>query len=101
MCCFFTIMLLLGPRVAGIVWWIFDPTRWVGNTALSAFDTFLWPVLGLVFLPWTTLMYLIVFPGGVTGFDWVWLGLMLAADIASYAGGGYGNRNQLNRGASV
>ena len=29
------------------------------------------------------------------GFDWVWLGLAVLADIASYAGGGYGNRKQL------
>ena len=32
-------------------------------------------------------MYIIVAPGGVIGWDWLWLGLMLAADIASYAGG--------------
>jgi hypothetical protein len=29
------------------------------------------------------------------GFDWVWLGLALVADIASYSGGAYGNRNRL------
>ncbi len=32
-------------------------------------------------------MYVIVSPGGVTGFDWVWIGIMLAVDIASYSGG--------------
>ncbi|MFN8496381.1 MAG: hypothetical protein U0641_00880 [Anaerolineae bacterium] len=32
-------------------------------------------------------MYVIVAPGGIAGFDWVWLGLALAADIASYSGG--------------
>ena len=32
-------------------------------------------------------MYVIVAPGGVTGWDWLWLGLMLAADIFSYGGG--------------
>jgi hypothetical protein len=46
-------------------------------------------------LPWTLLMYLIVWPGGVVGFDWIWLGLGLLADIASYAGGGWGNRDRL------
>ena len=32
-------------------------------------------------------MFIIVAPGGVEGWDWLWLGLMLAADIFSYAGG--------------
>ena len=45
------------------------------------------PLLGLIFLPWTLLMYLIVFPGGVVGFDWLILGLGLLADIAGYSGG--------------
>ncbi len=45
-------------------------------------------------MPWTTLMYVLVFPGGIDGFDWVWLGLALMADIFSYAGGGYTNRER-------
>jgi hypothetical protein len=60
----------------------------------SAFSDFaggniwwLWPVLGIVFLPWTTIMYVIVAPGGIVSWDWLWLGLMLVADIASYSGG--------------
>ena len=40
-------------------------------------------------------MAVIVAPGGIEGFDWVWLALGVAADIASYAGGGYGNRNRI------
>ena len=91
MCCFFTILVFLGPRVAGVLWWLVQPVRWQAafNNAL------LWPVLGLVFLPWLTLMYVIVAPGGIVGFDWVWLGLALVADIGSYSGGGYGNRSRL------
>jgi hypothetical protein len=34
-------------------------------------------LIGGIFVPWTTLSYLIVFPGGVVGLDWVWLGLGL------------------------
>jgi hypothetical protein len=40
-------------------------------------------------------MYVIIFLGGVTGFDWIWLGLGVLADIASYSGGGYGNRHRI------
>ncbi len=45
------------------------------------------PLLGFIFVPWTTIMYVLVFAGGVTGFDWVWLGLGLLADVAWWAGG--------------
>jgi hypothetical protein len=40
-------------------------------------------------------MYLIVGGGGIVGFDWVWLGLALVADLASYGGGAYGNRDRI------
>jgi hypothetical protein len=48
----------------------------------------------LIFVPFTTLMYVAVAPGGIIGWDWLWMGLAVAADIASYAGGGYGNRQR-------
>jgi hypothetical protein len=94
MCCFFTVLVVLGPRVAGAIWWLVQPMRWQ-----AAFNNnWLWPVLGLIFLPWLTLMYVIVAPGGIVGFDWVWLGLALVGDIGSYSGGGYGNRRRLGYG---
>ena len=95
MCCFFTTLLLFGPRLAAIVWWIINPVRWVGETNLSAFDSFIWPVLGIIFLPWTTLMYVIIFPGGIEGLDWLWMGVAVFFDVAWYAGGGFGNRDRI------
>ncbi len=91
MCCIFTTLVLLGPRVAGVIWWLARPAQW----SLAFAGSWLWPLLGLVFLPWLTLMYVLVSPGGITGFDWVWLGLALVADIASYSGGAYGNRDRI------
>lgn len=87
MCCFFLSLVLLGPRIVGAFWWLFQPLRW--EVAFRDWIVFwwIWPILGLIFLPWTTLMYVIVAPRGVTGFDWLWVGLMLLADISSYAGG--------------
>jgi len=93
MCCFLTLFVLLGPRIAGIFWWILQPIRWVGS--VGAFQSWIWPVLGLIFVPFTTLMYVAIAPGGVVGWDWLWIGLAVAADIMSYAGGGYGNRNRI------
>jgi hypothetical protein len=82
---------LLGPRFAGLLWWLIQPARWT-----AAFNgSWLWPVLGLIFVPWLTLMFVLVAPGGIVGFDWVWLGLALVGDIGSYSGGAYGNRNRL------
>ena len=92
MCCFFTALVLFGPRLAILIWWLIDPTRWN-----AAFSGFIWALLGFLFLPWTTIMYVLVFQGGITGFDWIWLALGLLADISSYTGGGYGNRHYVTR----
>lgn len=90
MCCFFTALVLLGPRAGIFVWWLLDPLRWG-----AAFDSFVVPFLGFLFFPLTTLMWVAVFPGGVDGFDIVWLGLAVALDIFSWGGGAYGNRNRI------
>jgi hypothetical protein len=37
-------------------------------------------------------MYVIVTPGGVNEFDWLWLGLMLVVDILWYSAGGFRRR---------
>ena len=85
MCCFFASIMFFGPRLAFLVYWLIAPVR--VNLALN---TFIWPLLGLIFLPWTTLMYVIIFP--INSFDWIWLGLALLADIAGYVGGGYNRK---------
>jgi hypothetical protein len=54
------------------------------------------PFLGFLFLPWTTLMYFLAAPEGLVGLDFLWLGIGVIADIASYAGGGlYGRRRRV------
>ena len=90
MCCVIASLFALGPRAAILLWWLVEPVRW-GAT----FDTFLWPFVGFLILPWTTLMYVLVFPAGITGFDFVWLAIAVAMDVFSWAGGGYTNRDRL------
>jgi len=90
MCCFLTSLVLLGPRAAILVWWLLNPLRWQ-----LTFSTFIWPLLGFIFVPWTTLMYVLVAPGGIVMFDWILLALAVLADIGMYAGGGYGNRDRI------
>ena len=93
MCCLVTILVFLGPRAGILVWWLFDMSRWE-----SAFDTFLWPLLGAIFLPWTLLAYVLVFPGGVEGLDWLWILLGILLDVLFYAGGGFGRSRIFRRG---
>jgi len=92
MCCLFTAIVLVGPRLGIVIWGFAQPARWE-----LTFDTFVWPLLGFVLVPWTTLMYVVVAPGGVNGLDWLWIGMAFVTDIASYSGGAYGNRDRLNR----
>jgi hypothetical protein len=40
-------------------------------------------------------MYVGVAPLGVTGFDWFWIGLAIAMDIASWSGSAWGNRDRI------
>jgi len=90
MCCIISALFLIGPRGAIFFWWLIEPARWA-----ATFDTFIGPALGFLFLPWTTLMYVIVFPGGATGLDFVWLALAVAMDIFTWAGGGLSGRNRM------
>lgn len=89
MCCFFTSLVFLGPRAAILVWWLIQPARWE-----AAFSSFWWAFLGFIFAPWTTLMWAAVARGGITGFDFIWVGLGIFADIMSYSGSAYTNRDR-------
>jgi hypothetical protein len=82
MCCVFTTLLLVGPRLGLLVWWIINPIY-----VTAAFDSWFWGFLGWLLLPWTTLMYIAIYPGGIIGFDWILLGLAIFADMATYFGG--------------
>jgi hypothetical protein len=81
MCCFFLLFAALGPRFAIIAMWLF------GSRVDFAFGSSLWPLLGLLVAPWTTLMYLLAWSpaGGVSGGDWIFVGLGVALDLATYA----------------
>jgi hypothetical protein len=58
-------------------------------------------LVGLVFLPFTTIMFCLVYSpaaGGVVGANWIWVALGLLLDITSYSGGGYGQRHRSTAG---
>jgi hypothetical protein len=69
------------PRIAAVLYWIFRPQRWD-----LAFDgSWIWPVLGVLFLPVTTIIWVLVAPGGVASFDYLWLGIAVFIDVGSTA----------------
>ena len=53
MCCLALSAGFIGPRFALLMWWIF------GDKVDAAFSSWFWPLLGLLFLPWTTLAYVL------------------------------------------
>ncbi len=93
MCCLITALIFLGPRLTILGWYFLDPDRW-----LEVYNGLLLPCLGFFLLPWTTLMYVFVSPGGgVNGFDWFLLAIAFIIDLGAYGGGGWGNRKRIRR----
>ena len=68
----------------------------LGAIVGAAFNTFLLPLLGIIFLPFTTLIYVIVYTPtvGIVGFDWFWLILAVLLDISHWSAS-YTQRNQI------
>ena len=101
MCCITTIFLVLVSRIAIFIWWLVDQPLFVSafkNWVLPgnlAFPYWVWPLLGGIFLPWTTLAYLFVFPGGIVGYEWIVLVVALVIDLAGH-GGTYRHRNRIS-----
>lgn len=78
--CLFAIFAGFFPRIADFILWIARP-----NLFLAPFGgNWLWPLLGILFLPFTTLMYVIMWtPGiGIVGFEWFWLALAVFLDVS-------------------
>ena len=91
MCCFFAVLVFLGPRFGFLVYWLIAPVR--VNAALQNFNfPFIATLVGLVFVPWTMLMYASIYP--LNGYDWIWLGFGIMADVAGWIGG-YAHRKNV------
>jgi hypothetical protein len=55
------------------------------------------PLLGIIFLPLTTLVYVLVYlPGiGVTGWGWLWVVLAVLLDLGVHSSSAYSNRHRI------
>lgn len=81
----------LFPRLGLLILWIARPVL-----VDAAFGTFILPLLGIIFLPFTTLIYVIVYTPGVRliGWEWFWVIFALLLDI-SHWGASYTQRSQI------
>ena len=83
--CLIALFALIGPRIALIFTAIFS------DMISRAIDSLVVAFLGFLFLPWTTLAYVVFYDVGsgreVRGFEWFLVGLAFVVDISSYVGG--------------
>ena len=81
--CLLLLLMLISARITLVILWLFT------NLVDRAFDGWVVPFLGVIFLPWTTLIYVLLWnpAGGVNGWEWIFVALGVIADIGSYGRG--------------
>jgi hypothetical protein len=85
--CLFALLAAGAPRLALILMWVFTPL--VGR----AFEgSFIVPLLGLIFLPLTAVIYVFASPGGLSTFEWILLAVGVLIDLGAYGSGAAGRR---------
>lgn len=78
--CLLAFGISVAPRLMLFLAWIFSERWdivWQGNWLL--------PLLGIIFAPFTTIMYMLVWtPLGVQGWDWMWIILGVLLDVMKW-----------------
>ncbi len=100
-CCLFALLLCGAPRVALLLWWFLDPVRISGtfhdwSTTIGSISAPQWvfPLIGLVLLPWATVAYVFMAPGGLSALEWVVLVIAVLADVGGHGGSGRAYRRR-------
>lgn len=88
--CLVALGALVSPRLALVLIWIFS------DRFSIAFDGWILPVLGFVFLPWTTLAWTVAYQRieGVTGFGWFVVVFAFFVDLAAHGSTERARRSQ-------
>jgi hypothetical protein len=88
MCCVLAMLAFLGPRLAIFLLWLLT------DYMTRAFDMFLLPFLGFLFLPWTTIAFAIARNefGGANGIGLLIIVIGFLADIGVLGGGARSRR---------
>jgi hypothetical protein len=82
------------PRVALVIVWI------ATDLVDRAFSTWVIPLLGLLFLPLTTLVYALAWVPGVHlgNGRWIWVAIAFVVELIGYGGTARTNRERAARG---
>ncbi len=93
-CCLLAVAGSIVPRLTVLFLWIFT------DFVERAIDEWWLTVLGIIFLPFTTMFYVLMYaPGqGVTGFGWVVVIVAFLADLGNYGSGAWGRGRTVNIG---
>jgi hypothetical protein len=80
--CLFALLAGMFPRLALFIVWVAKPAL-----VSAAFSTWLMPLRGIIFLPFATLIYVLLYtPGvGLIGWEWFWVILAAFFDVAHLA----------------
>lgn len=76
--CFAFLIGLATPRLGLFAFWLLRPDR-----VDEAFDTFVFPFLGILFVPTATFLYAVLASSaeGITGWGWFWVVVAACFDL--------------------
>jgi hypothetical protein len=85
-CCLLAVAGSLVPRLTVLFLWLFT------DLVQDAFDGWILPLVGLIFLPFTTLMYVVAYWFSDGSITWAWVLIVIAffVDLGNYGSGAYG-----------
>jgi hypothetical protein len=80
------------PRLITFFIWLARPLFF----SVAFGGNLIWPLLGIIFLPFTTLLYSLLWtPGiGLIGFDWAFIIVAFLIDAGNIGGIGFANRRR-------
>jgi hypothetical protein len=89
--CVISLLLTAAPRLVLLFIWLFTAR------VQLVFEGWIWPLLGFLFLPFSTLAYVLFYDPvtGMSGLSWLFVGFALLFDIGAWAGSYYANRHRL------
>ena len=92
-CCLVVLLLAGAPRVALLLWWFLEPARvsgtfagWTTTLGTLTAPSWVWPLIGVLFVPWTTVAYVFLAPGGLSTLEWVVLVIAVVMDLSTHGG---------------
>ncbi|MEV0899902.1 hypothetical protein [Actinoplanes sp. NPDC049802] len=95
--CLFALFAGVFPRLALFIIWLVRP-----RLVDAAFEGWIWPLLGLIFFPFATLIYVVLYtPGvGLVGWEWFWVIFAGLLDLTHLVASAYARSRQA-RGAGA